>query len=55
MQVMRKYDTAFVSFLSGGFTNKSTGKESGKTHLCALVEIVIFSLKSKFGKDFFSK
>ena len=26
----------FASFLSGGFISKSTGKETGKTHLCAL-------------------
>ena len=36
-------EVRFASFLSGGFTtivvNESTGKETGKTHLCAVVRV----------------
>ena len=66
-------EVGFASFLSGGFTyyygsNKSTGKETGKTHFCALgaecLWWVIFGWKPKnFGwfswewskKNFFFK
>ena len=39
---MQCTEVRFASFLSGVFTtNKSTGKETGKTHLCAVYMMFI--------------
>ena len=57
----QRTEMRFASFLSGGFTtyygsNKSTGKETGKTHLCAVVEIVdLVKVKVLTFKGYFIK